>query len=92
MSVKFLLINILIVINSFAFFINLADKQAAIHKKRRIPEATLWLFGFLGGACGSYVSMRLFHHKTKHKNFMIIMPLLALIQIGLTIFTFKEWL
>ena len=92
MSPEFIIINALIIINVMGFFINLEDKQAAIHQKRRIPEKTLWLFGIIGGATGSYISMKLFRHKTKHKSFMIGMPLLSIIQIALTIYAYKFWL
>ena len=92
MSVKFIIINLFIIVNLFGFFINLADKQSAIHNKSRIPEKVLWLTGIIGGASGSYISMKLFRHKTKHKSFMLIMPLLSLIQIAILIFAFKNWL
>jgi uncharacterized membrane protein YsdA (DUF1294 family) len=92
MSVNFIIVNYLIIVNVIGFFINLADKQAAIHSKRRIPEATLWFIGFIGGALGSYISMKTFRHKTKHKNFMIGMPLLIFSQIALLIFAYKNWL
>jgi uncharacterized membrane protein YsdA (DUF1294 family) len=92
MSVKFIVINLLILVNLFGFFINLADKQAAIHNKSRIPEKTLWLIGIIGGACGSYLGMKIFHHKTKHMSFMVGMPLLSIIQVAIIIFAFKNWL
>ena len=70
-----------IAINIIGIIINCADKRRAKHGKWRIKEATLWIIGLLGGAPCSYITMKLIRHKTKHKSFMIIMPLLALIQI-----------
>lgn len=84
--------NILLVcfflINLAGAIVNVIDKAKARHGKWRIPEATLWFFGLIGGATGSYASMRLFHHKTRHKKFMIGMPLLMVIQIGIMSYLF----
>ncbi|MBR7060347.1 MAG: DUF1294 domain-containing protein [Eubacterium sp.] len=70
-----------IAINIIGIIINCADKHRAKRGKWRIKEATLWIIGLLGGAPCSYITMKIIRHKTKHKSFMIIMPLLALIQI-----------
>jgi uncharacterized membrane protein YsdA (DUF1294 family) len=77
---KYILIYFLI-INLFGIIINCADKIKAKHNKWRIRESTLWITGLIGGATGSYLTMKIIRHKTKHKNFMIIMPLLMIIQI-----------
>ena len=52
---------------------------------RRIPEAVLLLIGLCGGATGGYISMRLFRHKTRKPLFVILMPILMLLQLGLFI-------
>ena len=67
----------LFVIGLVAVIITVADKKAAKKKgkKRRVPEATLMLVGLFGGALPMYVTMRLIRHKTKHKKFMIGLPL-----------------
>ena len=36
--------------------------------------------GALGGALPMYVTMRIIRHKTKHKKFMIGLPVFAVIQ------------
>ena len=92
MNVKLIILIIIILVNLFGFFTNLKDKRAAINHKRRTPEATLWLIGLFGGATGSYIGMKAFHHKTKHISFMVGMPVLAIIQIAFIIFAFKNWL
>lgn len=84
---KYILIY-LVIINLLGAFVNIIDKQKAKHKKWRIPEATLWLFGILGGSFGSYITMKAIRHKTKHKAFMIGMPLLTVIQTAILIYFF----
>ena len=43
----------LIIINAIAFVLMLVDKQKAIKRKFRIPEATLMGVAALGGSIGS---------------------------------------
>lgn len=56
------------------------DKVAAKTKKRRIPEATLMLLGAAGGAMPMFITMKIIRHKTRHKKFMLGLPLLILLQ------------
>ena len=58
------------------------DKRKARIHARRIPEATLFLFAFLGGALGGTLGMYSFRHKTKHWYFALGFPLLALLQVA----------
>ncbi len=58
------------------------DKLLAKLQKRRIPERTLFLLAFLGGALGGTLGMYSFRHKTLHKSFAIGFPLLALVQLA----------
>lgn len=69
--------------------VNIADKRKAIKHKWRIKESTLWIIGLLGGATMSYLTMITIRHKTKHKSFMIFMPIIAIIQIIATIFIYR---
>ena len=59
------------------------DKSAAKRHKWRVPEKNLFAVSLLGGAVGTLISMLLFRHKTKHKRFMIGIPLIILAQISL---------
>ncbi|MFR5876954.1 MAG: DUF1294 domain-containing protein [Eubacterium sp.] len=81
---KYILIYF-ISVNFFGILINLADKNRAKHNKWRIRESTLWLIGIIGGASGTYITMKTIRHKTKHKSFMIGMPMLMVIQTALII-------
>lgn len=57
------------------------DKAAARQGGwRRVPEWTLLLVGALGGSLPMYVLMRLIRHKTRHKMFMLGLPILILLQ------------
>lgn len=46
----------------------------------RIPEKTLFILSALGGSVAMYITMQIFHHKTKHKSFMIGIPVIILLQ------------
>lgn len=70
-----LLIIYLALIGLVAVFITVADKSAAKRNKWRVPEATLMLIGLFGGALPMFVTMKTIRHKTKHKKFMIGLPL-----------------
>lgn len=71
----------LIVMNILGFASMGIDKQKAKKGTWRISERTLFLFAILGGALGSILGMRVFHHKTRHKQFVIGMPLVLAVHI-----------
>jgi uncharacterized membrane protein YsdA (DUF1294 family) len=58
-----------------------ADKRKAIKNKWRIRENVLLLFSLTGGGIGSFIGMKLFHHKTHKKKFLILVPLLTIIFV-----------
>lgn len=58
-----------------------ADKKKAMDHAWRIRESTLILLAFAGGAPGAYLGMRVFHHKTKHRKFRILVPLALVLWI-----------
>ena len=62
-AVWFLLINVL------TMAIYGADKTAARKGMRRVPEATLLVFGVTGGWPGAIVGQQLFRHKTQKQPF-----------------------
>lgn len=75
----------LLLINIISVVITIKDKNCAKKQKRRVPEKTLFLFSVLGGSITMYVTMRTIHHKTKHKRFMIGIPLIIILQTALII-------
>lgn len=67
-------------ISLYALCITVIDKKKAQKNKWRISEFHLMTVGFLGGALAMYVTMRSIHHKTRHKKFMIGLPLEILLH------------
>lgn len=66
------------------------DKRKAQKGKWRTPEKTLFLIAIFGGSVGSIVGMYHFRHKTKHKSFVIGIPLIFFVQIGIILFFFID--
>ena len=60
------------------------DKIAAKHNpKHRTRESTLLWLSALGGSVAMYCTMQLIRHKTKHKKFMIGIPVIIILQIAI---------
>ncbi len=59
------------------------DKRKAKKGSFRIPEATLFSIAIIGGSIGSILGMFLFRHKTKHWYFVIGLPVIFVLQLGL---------
>lgn len=70
------------IVNVAGFILPVVDKRRAKKDRWRIRESTLFLISALGGSVAMYISMRLFHHKTKHKRFMIGIPVIIVLQLG----------
>lgn len=75
------IIMIFILLNTIGLITMYTDKKRAQNNKWRVSEKRIWLISGLGGATGVYVGMKLFRHKTNHKNFVIITPILIVINI-----------
>jgi uncharacterized membrane protein YsdA (DUF1294 family) len=71
----------LAVVNLAAFALMGVDKRRAKRGAWRIPERTLFLPAILGGSPGAILGMQMFRHKTRHRQFMIGMPLILLVQL-----------
>lgn len=69
-----LVIVYIILINIITFILYGVDKYRAKHNQFRIPEATLLLSGYLGGAYGAVIGMQVWHHKTRKWKFRIAVP------------------
>ncbi len=80
------IIAYLITINVVGIIANIADKQKAKHHKWRISEATLWVIALMGGSVGSYATMKIIRHKTKHKSFMVGFPVIIITQVLIIIY------
>ena len=78
--------NILIylaIINLCAFVAFGIDKLKARRDAWRTPESTLLLLAAIGGSFGSFLGMKVWRHKTQHKKFPILVPLLMAIHIAI---------
>lgn len=58
------------------------DKNLARIGGWRISESALWFFTVFFGGVGSFIGMHLMHHKTRHRNFLIGVPICALLQLA----------
>lgn len=73
-------------VNLVAFILMRIDKQKARKHAWRIPERTFWGLSIIGGALGIWFGMRYFRHKTKHRSFVIGVPIIILVHVG--VFTY----
>jgi uncharacterized membrane protein YsdA (DUF1294 family) len=79
-TMKFFLYYILF-INLLGIFVMYSDKKKSRKGKWRTPENTLFTIAVAYGAFGIFMGMRLFRHKTKHKKFVIGIPLILIVQV-----------
>lgn len=79
-------LGLLLIMSLVLFLVMGLDKHKARAHRRRIPEATLFLLAFLGGALGGTLGMKLFRHKTLHLQFAVGFPLIMLLQWGLALY------
>ena len=61
------------------------DKLYAVKGKARIRNATLLGLALIGVACGAFLGMQLFHHKTRQTRYRVWVPLMMLLQLVLVI-------
>lgn len=82
---KLILIYLLIV-NAAGFIIMTADKLFAKKRMWRIPERTLIGMAAIGGSIGVWAAMYTVRHKTKHLKFVIGVPVILALQIGIILY------
>lgn len=91
MEMNKLVIAYLALISVLTAIVTIIDKINAKAGGRRVPEDFLLTLGLLGGSASEYITMKLIRHKTRHKKFMVGLPVLiaiqAIITIGLWIYT-----
>lgn len=84
------LLMYLLVINLVAFVVYGMDKRRAVKRKWRIPEKTLLGLAAAGGSVGALAGIYGFRHKTKHMKFVIGVPAILILQIGIAWFCWTQ--
>ena len=81
-----------IVMSVIAFAVYGIDKRRARFGKWRIPESTLFLLAFCGGAFGALAGMKFFRHKTKKPSFVFGVPFAMALWVILGIFIYTRFI
>ncbi len=58
----------------------------------RVPENTLMYLGLMGGALPMYITMLIIRHKTKHRKFMVGLPVMFILHIIIAVFLIAKGL
>jgi len=76
-----ILLYYLLIINLYGIFLMYSDKKKSIKGKWRVPETSLFFIALIFGSFGILSGMYIFRHKTKHKKFVFLIPLICFIQL-----------
>ena len=71
-----------LLINMLTLVMYGADKMAARKGMRRVPEATLLVFGVTGGWPGAIVGQQLFRHKTQKQPFKTYFIISVIVNVS----------
>ena len=75
------MIYAVVIWNVIVFIMFGSDKYRAKKNLWRISEKTLLLSSVCMGGIGGFLGMRVFHHKTKHTLFQIVLPIAFLLTL-----------
>lgn len=82
MAIFVIAVLYIIIMNISAFMMFGIDKKRSKgRKKQRVPEKKLMALCFWGGAGGGVLGMQIFRHKTQHRKFTVLVPLMFIIQL-----------
>ena len=81
-----IILGYLLAVNITSFLLYGIDKYKAKKGRWRISEATLLLMAVIGGSIGAWVGMRIWHHKTMHKNFKYGIPVIIIFQVAFAVY------
>lgn len=84
MMILTIYVIIVAVMSMATYFVFAWDKHQACFAQHRVPEAVLFLMSALLGATGAISAMLLLRHKTQHRSFCVVVPLLWLVQVALS--------
>lgn len=85
-TLQTVILTYLILLNLAGFSIMGIDKRRARKHMWRISERALFLTAVLGGSVGTLAGMYTFRHKTKHWYFVVGMPLILVLQVGIAVY------
>lgn len=74
--------EVLVIWNIIVFAIYGIDKFNAINNKWRISEKNLLLMALFMGGFGAFLGMQFFRHKTSHMQFVVGIPLIMFLNLG----------
>ena len=77
----YIILAYFVIITIVAFALMGIDKNKAKKGAFRISEASLFITALLGGSLGSVAGMLVFHHKTQHWYFQVLMPFIGFLQM-----------
>lgn len=80
----------LAIINLVAYMIMGVDKSRSKSGAWRVSEKHLLLIALAGGAAGMLLGMRVFKHKTRHTGFIMLIPVMLLLQSLLMIWAYRQ--
>ena len=70
------------VVSVITAIVTFYDKKAAKKwTKHRVPEKVLFFLAIIGGSLSEFLTMLKIRHKTKHKRFMIGLPIIMVLQV-----------
>ncbi|MCD5323808.1 DUF1294 domain-containing protein [Pontibacillus sp. HN14] len=75
-----------IAVNVIALIQMQQDKSRAIKEEWRISEKQLWVVTLIGGSLGTFLGMKWFRHKTKHRAFVIGVPAALIVHVLLALY------
>ncbi|MFA7672832.1 MAG: DUF1294 domain-containing protein [Clostridia bacterium] len=84
MDLKILLIYVA-AMGVTGFILMGADKNKAVAKRWRIPEAVYFVISVLGGSLGCFAGIYVFRHKTRDPKFTVGIPVIIVLQVLLLI-------
>ena len=77
-------VTAIILMSTLTYILMYVDKHNARHGGRRVPERVLFIFAFFGGAIGGTLAMKVLHHKSRRRQFVISFPLFVILHLVLT--------
>ena len=61
----------------------IVDKKLASKSRRRVSEKTLFTLAGFGGCLAMYITMKIIHHKTRKKRFMLGLPIIIMMHVAI---------